>query len=69
MKKECECSLRTKLLGDGCEVCNELTEERDELVAWLRVCDDLLKEYAPKYDGCSTEKKVFEILAKYPESK
>ena len=43
----------------------ELKQERDELISWLAVCDDLLKEYAPKYDGCSTEERIAEILARY----
>lgn len=38
-EKECKCSLRTRLVGDGCEVCNP------DLAAEL---------YAPECETCGT---------------
>lgn len=56
--KQCECSLRTRLVGDGCSVCNpakalvyadqtiqDLTEENERLSAHLRWCVKMLKPF------------------------
>lgn len=69
--KECNCDLRTRVLGDGCDTCNpeqalgyaretieELRQERDELAAQVDVMRDALnsaKDILESWDGCCTE--------------